>query len=114
MQKSTGHFNNIWYRMNSPGVLFMSICILLLFKYYYTNITTKIGKLLPYIGRMSFGVYIIHMFWMQLLSIKFGINVFIFHPIISVPLLTLIVLIFSLLSIHIIRIIPYGKLILPN
>lgn len=115
LQETNGKFNNIWYTMNSPAVLFMSICIVLLFKkYYYDNISSKISKFLPYIGKMSFGVYVIHIFWMQLLSIKFGINVNLFHPVISVPILTLIVLILSLISIHIIQIVPYGKLILPE
>lgn len=114
LEKSTGHFVNIWYTMNSPAVLFMAICLTLFFKKYYEGLSTKISKFLPYIGRMSFGVYLIHIFWMQLLSIKFGINVLMFHPVISVPMMTIIILILSLLTIHIIRILPYGKLILPN
>lgn len=116
---STGNLDRFWYTGESPGVILMSISVFIFIKQYWpTTSKRKIGILLPYIGRMSFGIYLIHILWMRMFSrgimgYRLAPDDF-SNPFITVPILTPIILSLSLLSIYAIRAVPYGKTILPE
>lgn len=115
---SAGKFDNFWYRAASPGVVLMSMCTFLFFKYCFSRFEElRLNMALQYVGKMSFGVYLVHIMWMNIFStgmLGYKLSVNSFHPIVSVPIMTIGVLSLSLVSIHIIQCLPFGKIIVPK
>ncbi len=99
-----------FYKNNTINVLFSSVAIFIAAKKFV--IQEKIPKLfqtlLTFISKHSFGVYLSHIFIIKTF-IKFGFTTQIFHPILSVPFLSVIVFIISLTISYIISKIPLLK-----
>lgn len=93
-----------YYDNFSVNVFLEVIAIHTFFKYReYKN--KKFNSIVSILAKYSFGAYLIHPFIIMLLK-KIGINTMIIMPIISVPVLSLIIIIFSFLCSFLINKIP--------
>ncbi len=91
----------------SPNVLLLSIGIFLYFRNRHYNGTITI-KSRNFISKYSFGIYLVHVLVIKYLDNP-ALNWQLLHPIIGIPLKTLICLLISATVILIINKIPYGK-----
>ncbi len=101
-----------WYDEHSPNVLLMAVALFILFK------STKIGQVrLPWFGNVisqaSFGIYLIHIFVMQILYEKFDFVWFNLHPIIGIPYKVIAVVTMSTILVVIVKKIPLLRGIIP-
>lgn len=90
-----------------PNIVFMSVGVLLLFK--ETSNCVQLVKhelIIRGLSDLTFGIYLIHVLVLKMLFFA-GINIQMFHPIISIPILAMIVFICSGCIIWVIRRIPY-------
>lgn len=87
------------------NVLMQSIAIFVFFKYSKLKSNNIIKKLSKY----SFGAYLIHVLIIEQLNTHFALNTLSFNPIISVPIISIIVCIISFLISAIINKIPILK-----
>lgn len=104
----TGMNNATLYAYLTPNCAFQSIAVFVFFKEKFTRISFKYQtrKLLIKASKLSFGMYLVHDFFITALS-HFGLNAVTFTPIIAVPLITIIVFICSYLASYIINKIPF-------
>lgn len=84
------------YGYLTPNTLLMSAAIFLLFKYGFSriNFKEKTAKVIVKLSSLTFGVYLSHMVFTRLLLLT-PLTVESMHPLISVPLLTVIIFIIS-------------------
>ena len=93
------------------NVLLMSISIFVFFKTHLNILPKKEKtlKLILFLSKCSFGVYLIHPYIIEAVNILFGFSVLSFNPIISIPLLALFVFGISLSISAILNKIPLVK-----
>lgn len=108
-KKYDGNFFGNFYEYNSPNVLIMAIAIFILFK-YACNFKMKNTKVLAKISSLTFGVYLIHPFFLFFFSWSKYLN-FLFedHLLITIPFISIVVFILSIISSLIISKIPILK-----
>jgi surface polysaccharide O-acyltransferase-like enzyme len=104
-----GTFFPIFYTYNSPNVLLMSIAIFVFFK-YNCNFKMKNTKVLTKISSLTFGVYLIHPYFLGISMRNTHFN-FLYndHLLITIPLIGMTVFIICLILSYIISIIPIIK-----
>ena len=85
------------YLYNIPTTFFISVSIFILFKDKISKIQLKEKKLkrIAKLSKLTFGIYLVHDFFNIILT-KLGITTTAFNPIISVPIIAIIVFICSL------------------
>ena len=101
------HHVNLYYKTFLPNICCFSVFVFVLFKELFKHIclTINFSKILTMIGKMTFGIYLIHALFAD--HIKFiGFQFFLNYPIISIPLISLSIFILSLLLTGIISKIP--------
>lgn len=104
-----GKMDELYYEYLTLNVLMCSIGIYL----YVKDKSIKspfILKSLNLINKFSYGIYLVHVLILTFLT-KAGITCFFIHPLIGIPLTTILCLIFSFITIYIINKLPYGKYI---
>lgn len=104
-----GEKDELYYQYLTLNVLMCSIGIYL----YIKDKTIKNQytlRLLNLMNRFSYGIYLVHVLVLTFLT-KAGITCFFIHPLIGIPVNTLLCLIFSVLIIYIVNKLPYGKYI---
>jgi surface polysaccharide O-acyltransferase-like enzyme len=108
-QARGGHFFPLFYTYNSPNVLMMSIAIFVFFK-YQVNFKMKNTKVLTKISSLTFGVYLIHPYFLGISMRNSQFN-FLYndHLLFTIPLIGLTVFLISLILSYIISIIPIVK-----
>ena len=109
LTQENNKFSGYFYEYLSPNVLITSIGVFLIFK----NLKFKnriFKRILRFISEHSFGIYLVHILVLSLLN-KFGITYHFTHPIISVPILTILCLTLSSLLIYLLRKLKFGKYI---
>jgi surface polysaccharide O-acyltransferase-like enzyme len=108
-QEQAGNFFPIFYTYNSPNVLMMSIAIFVFFK-YNCNFKMNNTKVLTKISSLTFGVYLIHPYFLGISMRNSQFN-FLYndHLLITIPLIGLTVFLISLILSYIISIIPIVK-----
>ena len=118
---SSGKYDGYWFSAQSPGIFLISISIFMLFKRFFSQAPkTLFGKLFSYLGKMSYDIYFIHQFWIYILvnGLIRGYRISSFFPLPHfveyILINTLMILFFSIISIYIIRVVPFGKLIIPE
>ena len=81
----------------APNMVFTTIAVFLFVKNKFENITvSKVGyKVITNIGKCSFGIYLVHDFMRIFVNNYFGIKWNTFNPIISVPIICILVFILS-------------------
>ena len=102
-----GKFNQYFYGYMTLNTLMVSIGIFVVFK---NSITTKNLKVVDFISKYSYGIYLVHVLVLFYLS-KIGIDFSLMNPIFSIPLVTLLCLSLSTLIIYAVNKLPYGNYI---
>lgn len=102
-----GKFNEYFYGYMTLNTLIVSIGIFLFFKYFNT---TKSLKVIDFLSKYSYGIYLVHVLVLFYLS-KYGIDYSLMNPIFSIPITSFLCLIFSTFIIYVLNKMPYGKYI---
>ena len=99
----------LFYKDFYINVFFSIIALFIFFKYNFNNLKYKknIKEFIQKLGRLTFGIYIIHPFVIKELSIRFNINISSFDPLYSIPINSLITFLISLSLVYIIKLIPF-------
>jgi surface polysaccharide O-acyltransferase-like enzyme len=99
-----GTFDNIFYQYLSPNVILASCGVFLLFK----DIPFMDNKILSFISKYSYGIYLSHILIIRLIHF-IGLTQFTVHPVIAVPLISLLCLSIAAPLVWITSKLPYGK-----
>jgi len=100
-----GKFNEYFYDYLSPNTLIASIGIFVLFKNW--TFTNPVGlKIIDFIGKYSYGIYLVHVLILQFLS-KSGMDYSFMNPIFSIPLTSLTCLILSTFIVYFLNKLPF-------
>ena len=106
----TGGFEKYYYAYLTPNVLLMSVSVFLIAK----NVNLKPKGILLLVRNLvdknSYGIYLVHVLVLNYLAMV-GIDWYLLHPIIGIPLTVLICLIISTTVIYLISKIPFGRYI---
>lgn len=102
--KNAGKSTETFYSANSINVLLMSMAMFVWFKYNLKG-NDKLNKIIIKLSKYSFGAFLVHIFILQVLH-AFGIQSTSFHPILSVPAITIVTTIASYLISLILNKIP--------
>ena len=86
----------ILYGSFTPNILFMSIGIHTLVKYHLSDILEKMS-FLQLLSKYSLGIYLIHPFFIAVLSKVFHIETFLGNVLVSIPVTTALVVCLSLM-----------------
>ena len=85
------------YAYPNPLVLLMGVCLFQLGLRQHAGFITRLADRCVALAPLSFGIYLIHPLWLLLLA-KVGIDGFLWHPAIGIPLTTLAAFALSALS----------------
>lgn len=86
-----------YYNYLNMNVLFESIGVFVFFKYTFKNIKKEFLKNLIYkISKYSFGAYLIHMLFVDILWLNLNITTLSFNPVLSVPFETILIFMLSI------------------
>ena len=107
-----GNIVGFYYNYLSPNTVIISVAIFLLFRNLNTS-ATKLKSLIYFISQRSFGIYLIHILIQRILSEVFNFNHFSFHPLISIPLVSIVIFALSCISVFVLQKIPFIKKIVP-
>ena len=98
--------NEILYENLNVFTLLESMAIFMFAKEHINKISLKHQNTITDLSNMSFGIYIVHVFIIKAADSN-GINAYIFSPLLSIPIISLCVFIFSYLITKMISKIPY-------
>mgnify|MGYP003582537412 CR=1 FL=1 len=104
-----GEKNELFYNYLTLNVLMCSIGIYLFFKDKYVK-NQFVLKCLNLLNSYSYGIYLAHVLILALLT-KAGINCFFIHPLVGIPLTTVVCLLASAIIVYVINKLPFGKYI---
>ena len=90
-----------------PNIVVISVGVMIFFKEYVskTRFIVRFAKPIQELSKLTFGIYLIHLLILEI-CYSLGVNIQILHPIISIPLLAVIVFICSGGIIWLLRKIP--------
>ena len=80
-----GALQEFWYEYHSPNVLLVAIGLFVFFKYNLKANGDKLPFIPKVINNTSFGIYLVHMLVMNIISTKFTFLWFNLHPAIGIP-----------------------------
>jgi surface polysaccharide O-acyltransferase-like enzyme len=89
----------------TPGIFIMSASVYLLFKQSTLLLRNWVENIVDRICTYSYGIYLVHILIMSLID-DYIISVDGIHPLLSIPLVSILCLIFSFLLIYLLRRIP--------
>ena len=93
---SKGEYVETWFSTSSPFILMMSAAVFLLFRSRKIKSGFKMNKAIVKISECTFFIYMFHVFLLEKMNLL-GITTVSFHPLLSVPLLSVIAFGISLL-----------------
>ncbi|MCD7948536.1 MAG: acyltransferase family protein [Oscillospiraceae bacterium] len=101
-----GTFNGALFEYRNPNVVFMAVAIFVLFRYAFGG-SNACGRhrWLGGVAQISFGIYLVHAFFITVLR-HFGITTLSFSPLVSVPILSVVVFLCAMLVAWVIAKIP--------
>ncbi|MBR4287644.1 MAG: acyltransferase family protein [Clostridia bacterium] len=105
--ENAGKSLEVFYSATSINVLLMSMAIFVWFKYNVKG-NDKFNKVIIKLSKYSFGAFLVHIFILQVLH-AFGIQTTSFHPVLSVPAITIFTAIASYLISFVLNKIPVIK-----
>ena len=111
-----GYYNSIFHDYLSPNIIFMSIGIFIAFKNYnwdaiFKNQDYIYNKILE-LSSLTFGIYLIHILILGLISFKFmpiKITAMLINPLFGIPFTALVTLVISYTAIKWLRNVPLIK-----
>lgn len=106
LSQNDGVLNEIFLAGTSPGVMLLAIGVFVLMQ--YVKIRGFFERIITYISKASFCIYLSHMFILYILG-RYSITALIFAPVLSVPILSIIVFLVCLAVYTIISKIPILK-----
>lgn len=104
-----GEKDELYYSYLTLNVLMCAIGVYLYIKDKYVK-NQSVSKFLRVMNKFSYGIYLAHVLILTILT-KAGITCFFIHPLIGIPLTTVLCLTFSTLTIFLVKKLPYGKYI---
>ena len=105
--KNAGKSLEVFYGATTINVLLMSVAIFVWFKYNAKG-TKLLNKIIPKLSKYSFGAFLVHIFILQCLK-AIGIQSTSFHPVLSVPAITIFTTVVSYLISLVLNKIPIIK-----
>ncbi len=105
--KNAGKSLEAFYTPNALNVLLMSVAVFVWFKYNAKG-TAKLNKIIIKLSKYSFGAFLVHIFILQSLK-AIGIQSTSFHPVLSIPVITILTTFISYLISFILNKIPLIK-----
>lgn len=102
--KNAGISTEAFYNATSLNVLLMSVAVFVWFRYNAKG-TEKLNKIIIHLSKYSFGAFLVHIFILMVLM-ALGIQTTSFHPVLSVPAITIFTTIASYLISWILNKIP--------
>ncbi len=105
--KNVGKSLESFFSATSVNILLMSVAIFVWFKYNAKG-CNKLNKIIIKLSKYSFGAFLVHIFILQILH-TFGIQSTSFHPVLSVPAITIFTAVASYLISSILNKIPVIK-----
>lgn len=105
--KNAGKSSEAFYSATSVNVLLMSVAVFVWFRYNAKG-NNKLNKIIIKLSKYSFGAFLVHIFILKVLH-TFGIQSTSFHPVLSVPAITLFTTIVSYLISLVLNKIPVIK-----
>jgi surface polysaccharide O-acyltransferase-like enzyme len=120
-KKANGILDEYFYTYASPNVVLMSaisfVLLLTIFSRPEIHRLPILAPLLRHIGACSFGIYFIHVVLLECLGrglfFGFPLTATTFHPLLSIPLITLLVVLGCALILHFVRKIPMVNYLVP-
>ncbi|WP_226678997.1 acyltransferase [Mesobacillus jeotgali] len=110
-KEAGGALQAFWYEYHSPNVLLSSIGIFVLAKY---SIKRGLPSFINEINKVSFGIYLVHMLVLDVFANEiFDRLQHNLHPLLSIPLIVLIAVIFSAIVTYTLSRIPILKRLVP-
>lgn len=94
------------YEYLSLNVAAMSLAVFLLFKNHTSNITKRFHRVIVKSGEKTFGIYLVHVFWLDLFVYKIFIKLGYKYGWLLVPVMALVVYLLSYATTEIIKRIP--------
>lgn len=105
--KNAGKPSLSFYSAPTVNVLLMSVAVFVWFKYNAKG-TNPLNKIIPKLSKYSFGAFLVHIFILQCLH-AIGIQSTTFHPVLSVPAITIFTTVVSYLISLVLNKIPVIK-----
>jgi surface polysaccharide O-acyltransferase-like enzyme len=96
------------YEYLLPTTLFISFAVFIAFRRFFKTTNLKNNTLITHLSVCTFGIYLTHDFFIQLLSMS-GITALSFSPLVSIPVLSVLIFSLSYFFTSIIRTIPIVK-----
>lgn len=97
----------IMYTYLNPIVIIMSLCVFLLFMKQKRTLLMS-HDFVERIAKISLGIYVIHPLWFWFLT-KLKITPFTIHPLVGIPITTLLAFILSVFSAYLMAQVPFLK-----
>lgn len=105
--KNAGKSTETFFSASSVNVLLMAIAVFVWFKYNSKG-NDRLNKIIVKLSKYSFGAFLVHIFILQVLH-AFGIQNTSFHPVLSVPAITIFTTVVSYLISLVLNKIPIIK-----
>jgi len=106
--KNDGIFNAFFYHYLNFNTVFVSVWVFLLLKIK----NPKKNKLISNISKYSFGIYLVHVFVIDLLN-KYDFSISVINPILGIPFFSVIVLLVSYIIVRILNRLPIINALVP-
>jgi surface polysaccharide O-acyltransferase-like enzyme len=107
LSSRNGFYSDFFHNFLTINVLIMAVGFFLYFKNLKINNITVI-KIRNFISKYSYGIYLVHVLILTILY-KIGFNFKLINPFIGIPIISLLCLIISSLTIHYMNKLPFGK-----
>ena len=109
ISKKNGYPTQTFYGYLMPNVLGMAVAVYIFFKKRVSKwkFSERMKKIIVKISQISFGMYLIHDFFIILFSKYLNITTMSFNAIISVPFITICVFALSMFVVYLLSKIPY-------
>ena len=104
----TNEKNGVMYDYLLPNTLFAAFAVFIAFQSFFKTKSFKNNALITHLSVATFGIYLTHDFFIQLLSMS-GITTLSFSPLVSIPVLSVLIFSLSYFLTSIIRTIPTAK-----
>lgn len=106
-----GELNELFYDTLTPNIFLLAVGIFLLFKSKLHEKTTQVPRVIAFINKYSYGIYLSHILILTLISNAFGSKLLLNAPLIGIPAFSVLCLIISLSIVFLINKLPLGKYI---